>query len=145
MNKISDSKFNMWQAIIAFVHADGLKHPSEVAFIEEKLQVLNLTGEQKTLLREDLIRPKNVDDFYELITAPADRSQFVYFARLLLWCDGDFDAQEKAILDRFHKKTLDKVDFRKVMHSVDQIAADYEKNQSDDQPGFIKELLNKLF
>lgn len=68
------------------------------------------------------------------ITHPGDKSQFIYFARLLFWSDGAFHEQEKAILNRLQKETISKVDITAVMRSVDNIAAEYALG--DTKPDF---------
>jgi uncharacterized membrane protein YebE (DUF533 family) len=131
LKEIDDSKMNMWRAIVALVHADGLQHPEEDAFIQEKIAVLPFTEEQKQVLNEEMKNPSDVNDLFQQITHSGDRSQFIYFARLLFWSDGDFDAQEEHILKFLREQTLSKVDLEKVMHSVDQIAEDFAQQHRD--------------
>lgn len=128
LKEVNESKFNMWRAIVALVHADGEAHPEEDSFLRAKFQNLPFTSEQLEALNADMESPKDVDVFFEKITSPGDRSQFIYFARLLFWSDGVFQEQEQAILDRLHVATISKVDLEKVMHSVDGIAEQFVRD-----------------
>lgn len=119
----------MWRAIVALVHADGVKHPKENQFLIEVFNKLPLSSKQKETLTEDMSKVQSVDEYFDNITEPSDRSHFIYFARLLFWSDGDFNKQESEILNLFHKKTLDKVNLEKIMHSVDSIAEEYDRKE----------------
>ena len=125
LREINDSKFNMWRAIVALINADGYKHPDEKKFLIETFAKLPFSESQRKILEQDMSAKNSVDEFYKGITQPGDRSQFIYFARLLFWSDGDFHHQEKEILQCFRQQTMDKADFKKVMHSVDKIAEEF--------------------
>lgn len=129
VKEIDDSKFNMWRAIVALVHADGKQHPDEDQFLSETFSKLPFTTQQRQTLEQDLKSSKDVEKFYDKISLPADRSYFIYFARLLFWSDGDFHRQEEAIFSRLHSKTMSKVDLENVMHSVDMIAEEYSQRE----------------
>ena len=138
LKEINDSKFNMWRAIVALVHADGVSHPDEDKFLQEAFSKLPFNDEQVKTLAEDMTNVKNVDDFYKEITDPSDRSHFIYFARLLFWSDGDFHHQEEAILQSFREQTLDKANLERAMHEVDEIAAEFA--ESEENKGFRQKL-----
>ncbi|MCB9025825.1 MAG: TerB family tellurite resistance protein [Bdellovibrionaceae bacterium] len=131
IKEINESKFNMWRAIVALVHADGIKHPKEDQFLLEAFNKLPLNSKQVETLKQDMIKVQNVDEYFDKITEPSDRSHFIYFARLLFWSDGDFHKQESEILNHFHKKTLEKVHLEKIMHSVDSIAEEYDSKEKE--------------
>ncbi|MCB0390698.1 MAG: hypothetical protein KDD58_05390 [Bdellovibrionales bacterium] len=131
LKEINDSQFNMWRAIVALVHADGHKHSDEDRFLKETFAKLPFSDQQLEILSEDMSQVKKVDDFYPQISDPGDRSQFIYFARLLFWSDGDFHHQEEAILQSFRQQTLDKANLQEVMKSVDAIAEDFAKQENE--------------
>ena len=131
MKNVDDSKFNMWRSLIALVHVDNLMHEDEVKFINEYLDRIPFSQEQKNILKTDLNSAKNVNEFYPLITDPADRSHFIYFARLLFWSDGVFQEQETKIFDTLKIKTTDKVDFVKTMKDLDKTVEDFERKHQN--------------
>ena len=107
---VSESKFNMWRAIFALAHADHVVTDEERRFMNKALAAEGFSQAQEDVLREDMETSNDIANMFLRITEQKDRSQFFYFARLLLWCDGDFAAQEQAILTRLqslHNKTLD--------------------------------------
>jgi uncharacterized membrane protein YebE (DUF533 family) len=126
---ISDSQFNMWRAIVALVHADGQKHEEEEKFLEQSFNRISLSEEQKNVLMADLHESQDVALFFSKITAPRDRSQFIYFARLLFWCDGSFDAQEQEIFKRLTDKVMSKVDLEKTMRDVEDVSIRFYKEE----------------
>lgn len=107
---VSESKFNMWRAIFALAHADHVVTEEERKFMQKALATEGFSPEQKRILEGDMEVSRDIRNMFMRITDQADRSRFFYFARMLLWCDGDFAAQEQAILtelQRAHNKTLD--------------------------------------
>ena len=125
LKEVNESKFNMWRAIVALVHADLVSHPKEAEYLKNQFQKIPFSETQRKVLSDDLLTFKDVDPYFKAITSPGDKAQFIYFARILFWSDGAFHAQEKAILDRLHKETISKVDLATVMRSVDSIANEF--------------------
>ena len=97
-NHLSHSRFNMWRAVVAMVHADGVVTPHELAFINNYLAELSLSEEQLAQIAEDLQKPQDIFIAFSLIESPEDKRDFFALARALSWCDGDLDAQEEKIL-----------------------------------------------
>jgi uncharacterized membrane protein YebE (DUF533 family) len=96
---ISDSRFFMWRAVVAMAHADKVIEPEEKEFIENYINRLPFSEKQRETLRRDLEKQRDVAQMFELVTEPEDQSEFFMFARMLVWSDGDYDAQEKKILE----------------------------------------------
>lgn len=95
---LNESQFFMWRAVVAMAHADGVVTPHELSFINDYLKDMHLSKTQMTIIGLDL---KNNQDVYEMfsgITDRQDQKDFFALARALSWCDGDFDAQEKHII-----------------------------------------------
>lgn len=116
--EITESRFYMWRAIFAMAHADGVVTDEETEFMKEYLNSLNFSDTQRNILKEDMAAPQSVPDMFSKITAQSDRSQFFYFARLLAWSDGDFDAQERAILDKLKVSHVAGLDMDAISKSV---------------------------
>lgn len=103
---LTDSRFSMWRALIALAHADGVVMPHELDFITRSSSGETMSDDQKALLQEELETAQDVSTFFQQITHSGDRKEFFAMARSLCWSDGDFDEQERHILD--HLKDLDK-------------------------------------
>jgi uncharacterized membrane protein YebE (DUF533 family) len=134
---LTDSQMAMWETVVALVHADGEVHTEEDKFLTERFEKLPVTPEQKQELLKHIDKPGNPRELFQQITEPADRSQLIYFARLLFHSDGDFAAQEKHILDLLQSDVMSHVDMTAAMHKVDQIVIDFEKKEQarrDSQP-----------
>ena len=107
---ISQSRFNMWRAVLALIYADGVVQPQELEFMDHYLAEVPFNEEQKEILKSDLVDPQDVTELYDVITDIEDRGQFFMFARMLIWCDGDLDAQEEKIFDHLMKKQMHDID-----------------------------------
>lgn len=97
---LSTSRFDMWRAVVAMAHADGIVTPHEISFINEHMYDFQLTQEQKNQISMDLRDAQNIFQMFERIENDEDRKDFFVLARALSWCDGDFDAQEEKILNQ---------------------------------------------
>lgn len=104
MTILSDSRFHMWRAVFALAHADGHVSDAERRFMEIYLSRLSLSPEQRAILTKDIMQAQDVGQMFAQITVEKDSDDFFNFARLLVWCDGDFDEQEKRIMDMLRKR-----------------------------------------
>jgi len=101
MNKgISQSRFNMWRAVVAMIHADSIVKPHEINFILESTKDLPLSGEQRRLINLDMAVSADIAEIFAGITNPRDKQDFFHLARAVCWSDGDFDAREQSMLHR---------------------------------------------
>lgn len=94
----------MWRAVFAMAHADGHVSDEERRFMENYLAGLALTDEQRQILTLDITQVQDVAHMYGKITSEKDTEDFFSFARLLVWCDGNFDEQEKRIMEMLRKR-----------------------------------------
>jgi uncharacterized membrane protein YebE (DUF533 family) len=94
----------MWRAVFALAHADGHVSDAERRFMEIYLSRLQLTHEQRQVLTADITQAQDVASMFSKITGEKDAEDFFNFARLLVWCDGDFDEQEKRIMEMLRKR-----------------------------------------
>lgn len=100
---LTESRFYMWRAIVAMVHADGVVTPHELAFVNDFISEIELSSSQLEILRDDLEVVQDIYEMFVQITDKQDQIDFFSLARALSWCDGDFDQQEKEILERLQK------------------------------------------
>lgn len=104
---ISESRFYMWRAVVAMVHADGVVTAHELAFINDYIRDNNLSAEQFSIISTDLQTPQDVYGMFAKISSAQDRHDFFALARALSWCDGDFDGQEKHIIEKLERHHMD--------------------------------------
>ncbi len=105
---ISDSRFNMWRAVVAMIHADNVVQPHEINFIVENTKNLPMSIAQAVQLAEDARSPFDIGKAYDGITNPRDKEDFFRFARAIAWSDGDFDAREQDFLNRISATKADR-------------------------------------
>lgn len=144
--QLSDSQMAMWKSVIALIHADGVAHEAEDQFLTERFDLLKITEDQKNELLVSLKTPGSVDRHFQDITEPKDRSQFIYFARLLFWSDGDFSQQEQTILKHLQEKVLGKADLETTKQQLGKIEDEVNtwiQEQKDKHPLHLR-ILNTL-
>lgn len=103
---VTESRFYMWRAVVAMVHADGVVTPHELAFVNDYMRDIHLSEEQLEIVGEDLHTPQDVYHMFSQIEDRQDRIDFFALARALSWCDGDYDGQEKIIIEQLEKLHL---------------------------------------
>lgn len=103
---VSESRFYMWRGVVAIAHADGVVTPHEISFINKFMAETPFSKAQRDIIGEDLRNPKHAHDMFANITSKKDKTDFFSLARALSWCDGDFDEQEKVIIERLERENL---------------------------------------
>lgn len=111
---VASSRFNMWRAVVALAHADGRIDPKEKDFVDRYLANVQFSENQKITLKDDLRTPLNVKDMFDTIGDRADQAEFFEFARMLVWCDGDLDAQEDRLFEYVKDSQMAKLDPEKM-------------------------------
>ncbi|MCB1529907.1 MAG: TerB family tellurite resistance protein [Rhodospirillales bacterium] len=104
---LSNSRFYMWRAVVAMAHADGVVTPQEIHFLQDSVKDIEMSEGQIQVLMADLGTPQDIYMMFSQITDPRDKKDFFKFARVLSWSDGDFDAQEKHIVETLEKIHMD--------------------------------------
>ncbi len=104
MTTLSDSRFHMWRAVFALAHADGHVTDEEQRFMQIYLARLSATPEQKQVLQGDIEHRHDVAPLFAKISIEKDVEDFFNFARLLVWCDGDFGKQESQIMEALRQR-----------------------------------------
>lgn len=97
---ISDSRFNMWRAVAAMMHADEIVQPHEINFMIESTKDVPMSFEQRQTLMGDLDKAGDMEAFYANITSRKDKEDFFYLARAIAWSDGEMDVREHALLQK---------------------------------------------
>lgn len=107
---LNPSRFAMWRAVIAMMHADFIVKPHEINFILESIRDLSLAPDQREKLMAEIYTPAPIDDVFHEISSPIDKEDFFHLARAIAWADGDFDENEQQILTRLGGVTFDIAD-----------------------------------
>ena len=126
---ISESRFYMWRAVVAMVHADGVVTPHELSFINDHIRQINLSPEQIKIVGEDLQTPQDVYDMFARIFENQDKRDFFALARALSWCDGDFANQEKHIIKHLENAIQDN-QMRNILDESREIMNEVELSQN---------------
>ena len=100
---ISNSRFYMWRAVVSMAHADGVVTPQELSFINDYLKDIALSEGQRQIIGQDIGEVQDVYQLFSNIKNRQDKADFFALARALSWCDGDFDAQEKYIIEHLER------------------------------------------
>ena len=139
---LSDSRFNMWRAVVAMAHADGVVTPHELSFINDHLKVMNLSEGQLKTVAQDLSVPQDTYDMFARIEEPQDKKDFFALARALSWCDGDFAKQEQHIIQCLEESHVDD-ETRDLLNETRDLMNEVELCQ--DQWSFKTERSESLF
>ena len=105
--ELPDSRFYMWRAVLAMIHADGVVTPHEVSFVNEQVRDVGFSQAQLYILSQDFKIPQDVYMMFAKITEEEDQYDFFVLARAVSWCDGDFARQEEHILDVLETRHMD--------------------------------------
>ena len=116
---VTESQFYMWRAIFAMAHADHVVTNEEKQFMNRVLNEVNFSELQEETLRGDIEEAQDIGEMFVMIESQHDRSRFFYFARMLTWCDGDFDEQEQKILTELAKSLNKSVDITTMINDND--------------------------
>ena len=124
---VSDSRFYMWRTIFAMAHADHQVTENEQSFMRDALKGEKFSKKQRQILEEDIKSPQNAADMFLKIDEQEDRSRFFYYARMLCWCDGQFDEQEQEIIIRLRQLHAKNIDFDRLLKSLDMVLEEEQK------------------
>jgi len=130
-DNLTSSRFHMWRAVIAMMHADQVIKPHEVNFILQSTKDVPMSDEQRQVLADDIKHATSIDEMFHKITHPADKEDFFHLARAIAWSDGDFDETERNILDRLRRVKIAGDDQNVLEHSLKSFEEIYlDKNAS---------------
>ncbi|MCB1721440.1 MAG: TerB family tellurite resistance protein [Rhodospirillales bacterium] len=133
---VSESRFYMWRAVFALAHIDRVVTDEEKALAGRYLESVPFSEEQKAVLRQDLIDAQDIEEMFEQIDDPADQSEFFGFARLMVWCDGDFDQQEEEIFDRIKGIQMERINPEALREMVQQSRGAFNLDRLKEEQAF---------
>lgn len=116
---MNESRFYMWRAVFAMAHADRVVTAEEKSFLYKVLGDHDFSAEQRAILEADIDTAQDIGAMFSKIASQDDRSKFFYYARALVWCDGDFGEQEQKIMIALRKSHVETVDFDAIGDTMD--------------------------
>lgn len=144
---VSESRFNMWRAVVAMIHADDVVQPHEIHFVLENTRGVPFTDEQRATLNQDIHSAADIQDLFQKITSPKDKEDFFHLARAISWSDGDFDERERSILLKMGRLAVRRQDedlLRDSVRNFQDVYVDRKKTASDQNLfGVIRGLLKR--
>lgn len=139
MPGLTDSRFNMWRAVIVMAHADSVVKPHEINFILENTKNLSMTEAQRSTLVGDLRAPAPMQAVFDKITSPRDKEDFFHFARAICWSDGTMDEAEQALFNQLKNIKLRAEDRETMKAALAHFNGLYvEGSERANDPGFFK-------
>lgn len=128
-NQITDSRFYMWRAVFAMAHADNIVTPEEEKFMRDALETYPFSDHQKTVLENDMCFEADIWELFLKITDKHDKSDFFKYARLIVWCDGDYDEQEREILSKLKSSHFRSLSDEEMKREAQIVLDDKEKKE----------------
>ena len=128
MEDVCNDEFYMWRTIFALSHADHVVTPEEQRFMYDALGKLPFSSAQQEVLEGDIENARDAVELFSMIKEQEYRCRFFYFARMLVWCDGDFAKQEQEIFLELEKTHAETVDMDKLIGKVDLELQDNQKS-----------------
>ncbi len=113
---ISESEFYMWRAVFAFTYVDNVLSLEEQELLQAYLKKVPFSKDQLATLKKDLQEPKDVVGLYRKITRQQDKERFCVLARAIVWCEGDMQEQERAILKKV--SCFDEEEEEEILHAT---------------------------
>lgn len=111
MTDITESKYNMYKALIALVWADGHVTESESKYMRSYITNLDeLNFDQREELLTALVEKPDIDAIWNDITDKRDRAFVLDMATSIFYADGEYSIAEKQLyadLLQKHLATLD--------------------------------------
>jgi hypothetical protein len=142
------NKFNLWRASFSFCFVDGFLSPEEKSWIENKMNHLPFTPDQKSMLLNDLVNPPNISALLPQITSPVDRGFLVNNIRMLEKIDKDLNPSEKAKIEQVTKEILAKIDLVQLNQVIqDDEHASYHEDEVykiDNKHSYTEAIVKRL-
>jgi hypothetical protein len=130
MEKMSESKFNMWRSCVAAAHLDGVVTPEEKQWVEEKIQKLPLTLDQKAILNEDLKKVQNFEECFSLVTDKKDLAFLLNTLRVIGHLDKSFSEIEKQKFQNLEAIVLKGLNLKNITAEVEAMEIEsYHENE----------------
>jgi len=138
---LNDSQFYMWRTLFAVAHADHVVTDEEVRFMAEAMEDVPFSDEQLAVLSEDVKNPQNVEVMFAGVSDIKDQAAFFKFAHELVHIDGEYAAEEQAVLLRLKETHLQNTNLDELIGGV---SMELEEDE-DSEPVFANTQQKKSF
>ncbi|MEZ5813782.1 MAG: hypothetical protein R3E13_03540 [Alphaproteobacteria bacterium] len=133
---VNESQFYMWRTLFAVAHADNVVTDEEVRFMAEALEDIAFSEEQRTILNDDTKNAKDIEQMFFGISDVKDQAAFFKFARELVHIDGDYGAEEQAVMLKLKELHLRSANLDELVGSVSmELEAEEEPVSGDEGDG----------
>tara|TARA_B100000678_G_scaffold105833_1_gene88723 strand:- start:1691 stop:2179 length:489 start_codon:yes stop_codon:yes gene_type:complete len=101
------SRVALYRGLIALAWADHELHEDERAALHDILDAhLGLTAENRAVLHTEVERSIQLEDVWPQITEARDRARLIDMANIIFQQDGEYSAEERAVIHRFTARHL---------------------------------------
>jgi hypothetical protein len=127
----NESKFNMWRACISTIWIDGEVSPEEKSWIENKINTLKFTEEQKIVLSSDFKDKTPIKDIVHNISDRKDRAFLLHQIRVISNLDNDYSETEQQLFTQWEKIVKDGLDLESALKELNIINVSFDKGHKD--------------
>ncbi len=100
MAEMSSDEFLVMRGLLALAHVDGQLTPDEASWVKERLETMDISEEQAAALRDAIHKPEPPMALYGKLSSNKAKGWFLTLARVLFHADGEFCADEKAMMKK---------------------------------------------
>ena len=119
LTEIKPDEFYMWRTLFAMVHVDHKVREQEIRFMAEAMEDLPFNDDQMKILRDDIVKPKDIEDMFKHVESTQLEARFFKFAHQLVWIDGEYHEEEQRIMLELLRAHMHKIDFDKLIGEID--------------------------
>ncbi|MCD8496607.1 MAG: TerB family tellurite resistance protein [Alphaproteobacteria bacterium] len=102
--------FALWRAVFSLVHADNEVTEEERGYIDGMMHVFRFSDEQKAVVARDVEDAPDTISLFNAMRSERHQKQFFVMARTVLWCDGEFQEEEQAVVERLRSSLGSRAD-----------------------------------
>ena len=98
MAEMTSDQFLVIRGMLALAHVDGKLSTDEASLVKSRIETLGVSQEQAAVLRADIQTPADPMGIYQDLEGDKSKGWFLSCARVLFHADGEFCADEKAVM-----------------------------------------------
>ena len=100
MAQMSSDEFLVMRGLLALAHVDWQLTRDEGSWVKERLETMDMSEEQATTLRDAIHNPEPPLVIYGQLSSNKAKGWFLTLARVLFHADGEFCADEQAMMKK---------------------------------------------
>lgn len=142
MTEASQSYMAMFLGAIALLWADGKLSDEE----REKMHQLidgnvELSPNQKELLKQDVETPVKLGDVWDKISEPHDRAHLINIAQMLFWADGAYCHSEEEVYHKMKEKHLATLDVGSLQAEMDSLLIEQKQRLTKEEKELVDDMM----